>query len=220
PLPTLTLPASTTGQITLRVTATAIEDEDTQASTSTDLVVTIVNTAPILDPRFKPNLGPITTSGGVRISQYLQGTGRAGGVSDPDSGGSRGIALVGLRGTRGGMFEFRVGGGPWRRVDVSRLRSDRALLLSGNDRMRFRPTTSSGRVQLQYRAWDQTTGRAGGLANTTQAGGQSAFSQAVGAARMTTRSSSSAAAAAYLAVVEPVVNRSNPALVDAFFSEA
>ncbi|MGL4460591.1 MAG: hypothetical protein ACRC1K_00405, partial [Planctomycetia bacterium] len=37
---------------------------------------------------------------------------------------------------------------------------------------------TGGRVRMQYAAWDQTTGRAGGFASTAVRGGSTAFSTA------------------------------------------
>ncbi|MGL5096593.1 MAG: ELWxxDGT repeat protein, partial [Planctomycetia bacterium] len=144
-------------------------------------IPTPANKSPVFATNFKVNLRPIMTTRGLSVSALL-GTKRTRGAGDratTDAPGSRrGIALTQLR-TAGGRFEYRLGGrGPWRPVNPLRVGGTSALLLRENDRVRFKPGPAAGRLQLQYRAWDQTSGSAGRFVNAARGGGSSAFSTA------------------------------------------
>jgi hypothetical protein len=99
----------------------------------------------------------------------------AGAVRDVDPGPPAGLAVVGAS-TLGGHWQYALGAGGWN--DLPAVTTRGALLLGPNDRLRFVPDAGfRGAAQLSYRAWDQTTGAAGGTADVT-AKGNTVFSSA------------------------------------------
>ena len=99
---------------------------------------------------------------------------------DADPNTTVGIAVVGLTGTADGIWQYNLGSG-WSNfpASVGAASNGTALLLSGNDRIRFRPSKPfSGTVSLTVRAWDGSTGTDGGtiLLSKLSTGGANAFS--------------------------------------------
>lgn len=85
-----------------------------------------------------------------------------------------GIAITGLSGQANGTWQYATVGVKF--VNVPAVSDAQALLLRPTDKLRFVPNANfNGRVTFNYRAWDQTTGAAGDLANTV---GLTAFSDA------------------------------------------
>ena len=162
------------------------------------------NSAPVLDASGNPFaiLGAGSRQStemrqGVLVSEIL--TRGAGGnpISDPDAGALRGIALTAVDQTFGNFQFTLVTNNPqesdWVNVDAAgALSNSNALLLPITARLRF----TTGRIPhhasapfflsvesrldtgLTFRAWDQTSGAAGGRADTSTNGGTSAFSAA------------------------------------------
>jgi hypothetical protein len=169
-----------------------VYDIDVQAfdgihTTSKSLTITVVdqNDAPILNSSIVPAMSVINEdnfiSWGTPVWVLLAGT------TDPDAGAVRGVAVVGAD-TANGSWEFTLdGGGSWNALGVVSSGSARLIPASGNlTRIRFVPNPNfHGEVQLQFHAWDQTEGTAGGVKNLLGAGatgGSSAFSTDVGTA--------------------------------------
>ncbi|PNY36817.1 hypothetical protein C2E31_10670, partial [Rhodopirellula baltica] len=97
-------------------------------------------------------------------------------VSDADPGAVQGLALYGFTGS-GGLLEYSLDGSNW--IAVPPVSTTGALLLRASDFFRFTPSTSNGgTMNLDYRAWDQSSGTAGTLADVTVTGGSSAYSVA------------------------------------------
>ena len=155
-------------------------------SLSADATVTVgltdVNDAPVLSGS-PPALDPVSWSAnpGTRVGDLI-----AGRVSDADAGALQGIAVVGAD-TAHGSWQFSAdGGATWQALGS--VSGASARLLTADMRVRFVPTLGySGMVVggLTFRAWDQTSGVAGGLADTTANGGATAFSSATLAAGVT-----------------------------------
>jgi hypothetical protein len=108
-------------------------------------------------------------------------------ITDPDAGAVRGIAVTSVE-TSHGTWQYSVDSGAhWTPFIVSDASS---LLLADNsvDRIRFVPVLNfQGTATFTFRAWDQTSGVDGGLADTRVNGGTTAFSIAVGTATITVR---------------------------------
>ena len=115
---------------------------------------------------------PTASSDGTLISTLMAG------VSDIDTTNtSRGVAITALNTTQGNWYRL-LAGGSW--TLISTAPSDTAALLLPSDaRLYFKPTTNwNGAIDpaITLRAWDRTTGTAGGTANTTVTGDGTAFS--------------------------------------------
>ncbi|MCC6573363.1 MAG: hypothetical protein IT462_06175 [Planctomycetes bacterium] len=98
-------------------------------------------------------------------------------INDVDPGALEGIAVIGADSSNG-MWEYSTNAGAsWSALpDVA---TDDALLLSPADMLRFIPNADfEGTATVTYRAWDQTSGGAGDMADTTVNGGSTAFSTA------------------------------------------
>jgi hypothetical protein len=162
------------------------------------------NTAPSLDSSGNPFA--ILGAGSRQSTEMRQGTlvsdilaRGAGGnpISDPDAGAQRGIALTAVDQSLGNFQYTLVTNNPqesdWVNVDAAgAISNTSALLLPTTARLRF----TTGRIPhhasapfflsveskldagLTFRAWDRTTGTAGGRADTSTNGGSSAFSSA------------------------------------------
>jgi hypothetical protein len=110
-------------------------------------------------------------------------------ITDVDPGAHEGIAIVGVD-TAAGIWQFSTdGGATWH--DVGSVADHHGLLLRESDLVRFQPAANfHGDIAagLEFRAWDQTSGAAGGYADTTAHGGTSAFSSATEVAGLTVNS--------------------------------
>jgi alpha-tubulin suppressor-like RCC1 family protein len=125
----------------------------------------------------------VTVAGGANLDSISQGTvpasnpGTAVTVltatsSDADSGALKGIAITGVD-TSHGFWEYTLNGGSvWNSLSGVNTASARLLKSDELHRVRFIPNASfSGNAEIQYRAWDQTSGEDGALADLTAAGG-------------------------------------------------
>lgn len=110
---------------------------------------------------------------GVLVADIIDGH-----VTDA-AGSLAGIAIVGTSGA--GTWQYTLDGSNW--VAVPAVADAGALLLAadGQTRLRFLPSTdwnsSMGTAGITFRAWDQTAGTAGTLADASVNGGTSAFSE-------------------------------------------
>jgi hypothetical protein len=134
---------------------------------------------------------------GVLVSDILARSAGGNPISDPDTGALKGIALTAVDQTLGNFQYTLVTNSPqesdWVNVDAAgAISNTSALLLPTTARLRF----TTGRIPhhasapfflsveskldagLTFRAWDQTSGAAGGRADTSTNGGTSAFSSA------------------------------------------
>jgi hypothetical protein len=134
---------------------------------------------------------------GVLVSELLARGAGGNPISDPDAGALKGIALTAVDQSLGSFQYTLVTSNPqesdWVNVDAAgAISNTSALLLPTTARLRF----NTGRIPhhasadfflsveskldtgLTFRAWDQTSGAAGGRANTSTNGGATAFSTA------------------------------------------
>jgi hypothetical protein len=152
----------------------------TAFSISTQVAKVRVNAAPTLTPA-APNLGPVGTSSPFIISvASLLGSS----VTDVGTGALEGIAVTGLSNLGSGHWQYSIGGGAF--VDFGAVSDASARLLRATDRLRYVPQAGqTGSATITFRAWDQTTGFAGQLADASTNGGASAFSLANDTATLT-----------------------------------
>ena len=142
------------------------------------LGVVAVNDAPVLDGLndFAPIAEDVTSVNGMLVSALL-----AGHIADADDGALAGIAIVATDNSHGTWQYTRDGGASWQVIGAA---SDTASLLldaEASKALRFVPAVDwNGSVTdgLRLRAWDQTSGSDGALADTRINGGSSAFSAA------------------------------------------
>ena len=153
----------------------------TPLSGSFTIVAVAPNAAPVLD-----NSGVMTLqsldidefdSGGDLVSTILAS---AGGdrIQDAD-GDPDGVALVGADNGNGTWQYSTDGGASW--VDVGVVWDQAAVLLSGDQRLRFVPLPGwFGTAEIQFRAWDGSTGASGDTGvDARNTGESSSFSEAV-----------------------------------------
>ena len=153
---------------------TSVNGGTTAFSTGVDtvsLAVTSVNDAPVLTP-YHPSYSLIEDGASftASVTTILQNS-----VTDVDQGAVKGIALFATAGS-GATFEYSVdGGSTWNAVAT--VSTSSALLLRADDLLRVTPATDQGGiVTIDYLAWDQTSGTAGGRVDVTVTGGSTAFS--------------------------------------------
>jgi hypothetical protein len=175
--------------LTIEVT----DDGSPALSVAASVTVNVVdvNEAPVLDNTGSMTLDEIgfgqTNNPGTLVADLIAS---AGGdrISDPDAGAVEGIAITAAN-TANGSWQFSTdGGATWQALGA--VSNGSARLLTADARVRFVPNfLYSGTVTnaLTFRAWDQTSGVNGGLADTTVNGGASAFSIATETASLRVR---------------------------------
>lgn len=150
---------------------------------------TTANHAPVLNTANPFTLNPLyhlaVSNPGTLVSTLIGNS-----ITDSDAGAFRGIAVTGLTGTSSGTWQFSLDGGrSW--TNFGTTSSAAARLLRPSDLVRFVPHAGfTGRVSLQFRAWDQTRGTTGGTVSLVSlfgptVGGSTAFSSASGTAWLT-----------------------------------
>ncbi|MFN6998191.1 MAG: hypothetical protein ACK4PH_28730, partial [Aquincola tertiaricarbonis] len=145
------------------------------ASDNASLSVVVINEAPVLTPG-APVLTAITEDDKANAGQAV-GSLVAGRIADRDAGALTGVALT-SQSPGQGRWEYSLdAGATW--AAVGSVTDDSALLLRATDRLRYLPDGSGAdSASFGFRAWDQSTGTAGSLADTRLPGGSSAFSSA------------------------------------------
>jgi VCBS repeat-containing protein len=152
----------------------AVDDGDHGVGTqSFTVTITGTNDAPVLTAS-APQLNSInedqTHNHGQTVASFLGDS-----ISDADHDAQTGIAITGAE-SQHGHWEFSTNGGShW--DDFGAYSTSKALLLSGSDLIRFVPDGKDGGTDsFSYVAWDGTTGTHATTANTSAAGGDTAFS--------------------------------------------
>ena len=118
------------------------------------------------------------TNPGTLVSALI-----AGQVTDPDLGALSGIAVIAVDDTNGTWQYSLNGGSSWLSFGAPSQASARLLAADANTLVRFVPNLNWSGTDaggLVFRAWDQTSGTAGGTASVTVNGGGTAFSAANG----------------------------------------
>uniref|UniRef100_UPI0039BC7043 DUF4347 domain-containing protein n=1 Tax=Nitrospira sp. BLG_1 TaxID=3395883 RepID=UPI0039BC7043 len=150
------------------------------ATDTVDVTVTAVNDAPVLADTalsitVAEDAGAPSGAVGSTVSAFT------GGITDVDSGASKGIAITGSNETNGTWYYTTNGGTTW--TAVGSVSNTSALLLAdnGSTRLYFSPSANyngTSTAALTMRAWDQTSGTAGTKVSTASNGGTTAFSSA------------------------------------------
>lgn len=153
----------------------------------------VVNDAPVMSTSVNPTLNTIARNTANPYGTPLWQLGL--GISDKNSAAQRGIAIQGVTGSADGTWQYTLDGGTnWLSLGSPSLSSVRVLQIDGNrTRVRFVPNAGfSGKVSLDYRAWDLTDGTAsGGTTDISAAGatgGATAYSKASRTALLTVNS--------------------------------
>jgi hypothetical protein len=138
------------------------------------------NVAPVLTPGALTLPGITedeTTNLGEQVSTLL-----AGSVSDADGLATPAGIAIGKLADGNGSWEYSLDGGAvW--TAIGPVSNAGSLLLRDTDSVRFVPDgEGADSASFDFRAWDQSLGAAGTLANTTPSGGTSPFSTALGQA--------------------------------------
>ena len=115
----------------------------------------------------------------------------AGQVTDPDAGALAGIAITAIDDSNGVWQYSTNGGSSW--TPIGAVSNTSALLLAADassTKVRFVPNNASvnGSFGITFRAWDQITGTAGTMVDTSTNGGSSAFSSATANSTITVNS--------------------------------
>ncbi|MBI5672833.1 MAG: DUF4347 domain-containing protein, partial [Nitrospirae bacterium] len=171
--------APTTGARTVRFVLTD-GDGGTSPNYDTTVTVSAVNDAPVLADTalsltVTEDAGGPSGAVGSLVSAFT------GGITDVDSGASKGLAITGSNSTNGIWYYTRNGGTTW--TAVGTVSNTSALLLADNasTRLYFAPNANysgTSSAALTVRAWDQTSGTAGSKVSTASNGGTTAFSSA------------------------------------------
>ncbi|OQW33699.1 MAG: hypothetical protein A4C66_04015, partial [Nitrospira sp. HN-bin3] len=172
----------TSGTAGTKVT-TASTGGTTAFSSATDTIdvsVTAVNDAPVLADTalsltVTEDAGAPSGAVGSLVSAFT------GGITDVDSGASKGIAITGSNETNGTWYYTTNGGTTWTAVGSVSSASSLLLADNGSTRLYFAPSANyngTSTAALTVRAWDQTSGTAGTKVTTASNGGTTAFSSA------------------------------------------
>jgi VCBS repeat-containing protein len=176
----------------LAVLATDSGEPALNVATTVVISLADVNDAPVLDNAGEMALTTINqgavNNGGTLVSTILASTGTVR-VTDQDVGAVQGIAIIAAD-TSHGTWQFSTdGGATWWSLGAVSERS--ARLLAAGSLVRFVPAFGfNGTVVegITFRAWDQTSGINGCLADASANGDGTAFSSAIESASIKVRS--------------------------------
>ncbi|MCC6198625.1 Ig-like domain-containing protein, partial [Candidatus Nomurabacteria bacterium] len=179
--------------------ATSVSDGIASSLTGSKSMKSLAaNTAPVLDTSKTPTLGTIAENApapsgavGLLVSTLVDFTIPSGGldnVTDTDSGANTGIAVVAVE--SGGLtcFYSTNSGGTWNSLGTPSGSAARLLAANAATRVYCRAGTGITGVfssAITFRAWDQTSGTNGGVADVSLNGGTTAFSVATDTAGFT-----------------------------------
>jgi hypothetical protein len=163
-------------------------------SDTATIVVTAVNDAPTLDATKSPALLPVledasTPAGpvGTLITNLARVSGSLKNVADNDVGALAGIAVTAADITQGTWYYSTNNGTAWSPLGTVAATSARLLAADAGTRIYFKPKLDYNgtlTAALTFRAWDQTTGVNGALANPGAGGGSTAYSTATDTASL------------------------------------
>ena len=198
PTPQVSFAAAGTYNVGLRVTDNAVMNDlnhdgfpdvaERLADFAFATVTVYDNRAPVLDPAALLILGTISEDdtnppgdlidAALAVDPLLPDP-----LTDPDVGALEGVAVVAVSGD--GTWQWQPEGGAW--TGLGAVSEGAALLLPDSAGLRFLPRLARNHGQtatLAFRAWDQTSGTAGAIADTSSNGGTTAFSLALATATL------------------------------------
>ena len=162
-----------------------------------DVTVTAVNDAPVLDNSKSPALSAQNEDSGApsgavgtlvsSLVDFASPAGQVDNVTDVDSGALLGIAVTAADTANGSWFYSINGGTNWNALGAVATNNARLLAADANTRIYFQPNANYNgtlATAITFRAWDQTSGSNGALADTTTNGGTTAFSSATDTASL------------------------------------
>lgn len=162
-----------------------------------DITVTAVNDAPVLAATASPELQGVSENApapvgavGTLIASLIDDATPAGqldNVNDVDNGSVSGIAVTAVDSSNGSWFYSIDNGSTWIAIGAVSDSSARLLAADANTRLYFQPNPNfNGELTsaITFRAWDQTTGSNGSLADSSINGTTTAFSVATDTATM------------------------------------
>ncbi|MDZ8096654.1 MAG: DUF4347 domain-containing protein [Nostoc sp. DedQUE05] len=168
---------SSTGNITLNYSFTPGATTSNNAPTLTDTVVT-------LNSINEDSSAPSGAVGTLVSSLVSLGAN----VSDSNTGAVTGIAITAANTISGSWWYSTNNGQNWYSLGTVSNSSARLLAADANTRVYFRPSSNFNGIisnAITFRAWDETSGTNGNLANTSTNGGSSAFSSTTDTAAIT-----------------------------------
>ncbi|MDH4052022.1 MAG: DNRLRE domain-containing protein, partial [Rubrivivax sp.] len=154
-------------------------------------------TAPVLDASASPtlgtqgqNAGPPVGAVGTLVSSLVDFAGGGGldNVTDADAGALLGVAVTGVDTANGSGWFSLDDGATWTALGAPDPAHARLLAADAVTRVYFQSSpafTGTLGSALTFRAWDRTSGGVGAIANTTAAGGGTAYSTATDTVSLT-----------------------------------
>jgi len=171
------------------ISALATESGARTSEFSANLAATEINAAPVLDPSRSPSLAAVLEDAGAPsgavgtlvsdLVDFASPAGQQDNVTDTNGAPLLGIAVVGADTSQGSLWYTTNGGTTWSALGSPSIAAARLLAADANTRVYFQPASNLiGTLgsAITFRAWDQTSGTAGGTADTTVNGGTTAFS--------------------------------------------
>ena len=168
------------------------------ATESASILVTSVNDAPVLDTTKNPVLADVNEDASAPVGavgtlvsnlvDFAKLTGQVDNIAEVDIGALLGIAVTATNTSNGTWYFSTDGGANWQTMGAVSTGSARLLAADANTRLYFQPTLNyNGTITdaITFRAWDQSSGLNGGLADTSANGGVSAFSTGMDSASLT-----------------------------------
>lgn len=179
-----------------KISATAT-DLTTMETSEFALNVTATNSAPVLNASKSPVLtaqaedsGPPSGTVGTLISSlvdFASPAGQVDNVTDANPSAALGIAITAANTAHGTWYYSTNGGSTWNALGAVSDTNARLLAADANTRVYFQPTANyNGAIAdaITFRAWDQTRGSSGTIADTSSNGGSTAFSTATDTASL------------------------------------
>ena len=167
-------------------------------SASAFTMIFSVNDAPVLDNTKSPALTAQNEDSGAPVGavgtlvsslvDFASPSGQVDNITDVDSGAFLGIAVTAADTTNGTWWYSINGGTNWNALGAMAANNARLLAADASTRLYFQPNANyNGTIAnaITFRAWDQTSGTNGALADTTTNGGTTAFSTATDTASLT-----------------------------------
>ena len=180
------------------ISATATESSAMTSEFAANVAVSEENAAPVLDSTRSPTLSAILEDAGAptgavgtlvsALVDFATPSGQIDNVTDANTSPQLGIAVVAADTSNGAWWYSTNDGAAWSALGSPTAATARLLASDSSTRLYFQSTANyAGTVSsaITFRAWDRTSGVAGGTGNTTTNGGTTAFSTATDTASIT-----------------------------------
>jgi len=151
----------------------------------------LLTSAPALNSQGSPTLSAVpedeSNGSGTLVAQIIASVAALDMITDTDPDAVEGIAITAADSTNG-TWQYSLGGGTWQNLNSPTDAAARLLAADADTRVRLVPSPDfHGLVSpgITFRAWDQTDGTNGAIADTRTNGGTTAFSTAMETASIT-----------------------------------